>query len=1055
MPVFADKEEKLDKISKSFKEIKGQYKGANKSLFEDFYRYFYVSAPYADIQGWDEDDMYFAAASIFEFSQNLDQPYKIRVYNEADDDNWALDRTVIEIVSDNVPFIVDSVTAALHRRGFHLHFITHPMMEVSRDKSGKLQKIDEFSVDSQRSASESFIHIQLNRRLATSTLDGLRDELEAVLEKVIHATSDWKDMLEQMQKTHVELTRAEAFIEKEQDFTRQEFAEVMDFIDYIIDNHFTFLGYREYNFQEDGQTVLEKESGLGILRDDDFIIFEGYRDMKALPPEILKFRQNPSPLAIRKSTQRSQVHRDVSMDVIFVKKYDKDGKVVGERAFIGLFTSVVYSQSVLDVPFLRAKARRVLEMSKLKPQTHDYKALVDILEKYPRDEFFQASVEKIFDTGMRILELKERQRVAVFFRKDDFERFVTAMVFVPRDRFATPLRLKIQEVLEVMTGGVCEDYYTTVSDSSLARVLFVLRVKDKKGLKDFSAAQIEDKIAEISRSWHDHVRSKLIETFGSVDGAEYSKKYKEAFSEAYQSETAAGSAVCDIKKIEELLANGDITVDLYEKGKEIALKLYHRGSPIVLSDILPILENLGFRVVTEEPYHVRIQSMNEDVWIHDYRVECKKECVTDIAGIKDIFEQAFLSVWHKETADDILNALVMQAGLTHSQVNILRCYARYMRQATAYSRVFIKQTLCNYVDIAASFVRYFETKFDPDYAAKKRDKDLKTLDADIRESFNHVQTLNEDTILRGIMCVLNRTLRTNFYQRHDKDYISIKLQSEKIEFLPLPRPYREIYVYALDMEGVHLRGGKIARGGLRWSDRFEDYRTEVLGLMKAQMVKNAVIVPVGSKGGFICKAIPPMATREERQDIGIACYKKFISGLLDITDNIIDNNIKHPDQVVRYDEDDPYLVVAADKGTATFSDIANGISADYNFWLGDAFASGGSAGYDHKKMGITAKGAWESVKRHFREIGKNIQEEPFSVIGVGDMSGDVFGNGMLLSKQIKLIGAFNHLHIFCDPNPNPETSVYLTCRVQTGQIIMKNISPKVGVFSTARQNHWS
>ena len=1033
MGSFVDREEKLDKISETFKDIKKLFKGKDKVLFEEFYNLFFKAAPYADIQSWQDEEMFNVANSLFEFTKECSkkQDYKVRIFNEPLNNKvWKPQRTVIEIVSKNVPFIVDSVSACLNRLGFHIYFINHPMMEIERNEKGELKKIGEFDVQSQREDSESLIHIQLNRRLAPSTLETLEKTICEVLENVMRATADWQPMLKKMRQACGEVQNASKHIVSKDVFSSTELDEATEFLDYLINNHFTFLGCREYSFEKDGSTVIEKGQGLGILRDDDFVIFEGYRDMKVFPEEVVRFRQNPSPIAVRKSTERSKVHRDVSMDVIFVKKYNKEGKVVGEFAFIGLFTSVVYSQSVLEVPFVRSKAKKVLAESKFKPQTHDYKALLDILEKYPRDEIFQATIEFLSETTIRILELKERQRVAVFLRRDSFQRFVTAMVYVPRDRFATPLRLKIQEVLQMMTGAICTDYYTTVSDSTLARVLYVLKT-GPEGLRDFDPQQLEEKIAEIARSWADHLRGKLIEEHGEVKGAELSKKYKNSFSDAYQSVTATSSAYHDINKIEELLENGSITVDFYKKSRQLALKLYHKDSPIVLSDILPILENMGFRVVTEEPYHIRIIQNNQHVWLHDYRLECKEACITDVSEVKAQFEDAFLKVWHKQKADDRLNALVIEAGLDADKVDILRSYARYMRQATSLSRAFIKQTLTKYDGISKLFVDYFVNKFDPAVKDKTRKTKLKEIEKQLDEAYQDVETLNEDTILRNIHTLLEKTLRTNFYQRTideatgkevRKDYISFKLKSDDIPFLPLPRPYREIYVYSQEMEGVHLRGGPIARGGLRWSDRFEDYRTEVLGLMKAQMVKNAVIVPVGSKGGFVCKNIPSTASRDQRQEAGISCYKTFISGLLDLTDNLVKGQVVPPENVVRYDDDDPYLVVAADKGTATFSDIANGKSGDYGFWLDDAFASGGSAGYDHKKMGITAKGAWECVKRHFREIGKNIQEEPFTVVGVGDMSGDVFGNGMLLSKQIKLLGAFNHLHIFCDPDPDPAKS---------------------------------
>ena len=1032
MAILADVKEKNKKIQDLKKAVHKDKTFANDdygTVFYDFMALFYEGTPFDDIRNWDDDRMIGVAKSLFDGGEaRKKDDFKIRVINPTKAKHgFDLNHTVIEVVSKNVPFIVDSLTSALNRLNYQIHLINHPMMVVERDRSGKAKGFSEYNIDSKRSESESFVHIQLSRQMAPSTLKTLESTLHDILKAVMQATNDWRPMLRKINDIKDELIEHQSKQSNKQDVPH-EWDEYIEFLTYLHDNHFTFLGYREYSFQAKNKTVAAKGSGLGILQDDDYVIFEGYQDSESLPPEIIKFRQNISPIAVRKSTKRAVIHRNVNMDVIFIKKYDKKGAVIGEHAFIGLFTSTVYSQSVLEVPFAREKARKVLHTSKFQPATHDYKALVDILEKYPRDEVFQASIENLFETSVRILELKERNRVAVFFRRDVFERFVTVQVYVPRDKYGTEMRHKIQNLLESEIGGVCEDFFTTISDSPLARVIFIIRARTGT-IGDYDPQKLEEKITEISRSWRDHLRIALIDHFGQDAGAELAKKYKGAFSGAYEATTPYKSAVADIGKMEQINDDTKTLIEIYKRksSEKLAVKLYNLKNPVVLSDILPVLENMGFRVITEEPYHVKVgEETHEHIWIHDIHIECKTDCLPLLDDVKDDFEEAFLKVWAKKTSDDKLNSLVINAGLDWSEIKCVRTYARYLRQAVpAFSRLFIKETLCNYAHITRKLIDYFQTRHNPKFEGD-RDKVCKKIMDAIHDDLRYVQTLNEDRVLRHMIALFENTLRTNYYQKdkdgQPKDYISVKLNSEKLDFLPLPRPFREIYVFSEDIEGVHLRGGRIARGGLRWSDRFEDYRTEVLGLMKAQMVKNAVIVPVGSKGGFVVKTDTSKMDRQQFIEEGQRCYKIFISGLLDITDNLDGAKVIPPKNVVRYDGDDPYLVVAADKGTATFSDIANAKSADYGFWLGDAFASGGSAGYDHKKMGITAKGAWESVKRHFREMGKNIQKEDFTVIGVGDMSGDVFGNGMLLSRHIKLLGAFNHMHIFCDPNPDPETS---------------------------------
>ncbi len=1028
------KSKKVKKVKNFIKNLRLK-KGKNSDLQKDFIERLYAVAPFEDIDRWSNDKMAAIGQSFFDFAKIFDKKdFQVRVFNPVHATHgYDLNRTVIEINARNVPFIIDSVTSELARHQYRVNFITHPMMAISRDKKNSFKTVSDYKTGVDRDDTESFIHIQLNRQVAPSSLKTLERNLNRVLKQVMGATSDWQKLLGQMADIRQDLVLKKEMIVKTNDLTHAGFDSHVDFLDYLLDNHFTFLGYRGYSMDKKGNTTTDKNKGLGVLKTASSYLFDddgGSKKGPVLPPEIKKFRQQAEPIVVRKSTQRSDVHRDVNMDVIFIKRYDDKGKVVGEHAFAGLFTSTVYAQSIFDAPFVSMKARRVLRKAKFQPATHDYKSLVDILEKYPRDEMLQASVKTIHETAMSVLELKERQRVAVYFRKDDFERFVTVQVYIPRDRYGTEMRLQIKDLLEREMNGDASDFYTSISESPLARVIFIVRAKGKK-VTPFNAQTIEKQIAEIARSWNDHLRAALIEKYETDKGQEIYKNYKHAFSNGYRAETPTKSAIADIEKIEALMTNGDTVVELYKKASndQLALKLYHKEKPVVLSDVVPFFENLGLKVITEDPHEVHVglkDNKKQVIWMHDFLVECRDACIADIGLVREYFEEAFLQSWQGVYANDRLNKLVLSAGMSAADVNIARCYARYLRQAVpTLSRAFIKDTLCRYPAITQKLIKIFKVRHDISFKGR-RDAEAKKLIRSLDKDFASVSSLNEDQVLRYLTLAVQNTLRTNLYQdrtgRLSEKSMSIKLASEKLEFLPLPRPYREIFVYASDIEGVHLRGGAIARGGLRWSDRFEDYRTEVLGLMKAQMVKNAVIVPVGSKGGFVCKNDMTGKDRNEFFEEGKRCYRIFISSLLDITDNLKNGKVIPPKDTVRHDGDDPYFVVAADKGTATFSDIANSISNDYGFWLGDAFASGGSAGYDHKAMGITAKGAWECVKRHFREIGKNIQKEDFTVVGVGDMSGDVFGNGMLLSEHIKLIGAFNHMHIFCDPNPDAAAS---------------------------------
>lgn len=639
--------------------------------------------------------------------------------------------------------------------------------------------------------------------------------------------------------------------------------------------------------------------------------------------------------------------------------------------------------------------------------------------------------EQILETGVSIMRLQEQQRIALYTRPDPFGRYVSCLVYVPRDRYDTRLRLRIHEILEESFEGEIGDFYTNLDDSPLARIMFVIYV-DQKKKKKYDLDAIEAKLQEAGRLWGERLHDAMLaeghedqDTIGMLV-----MKYGDAFPVGYREQYEPRQAIFDLYKVEEAL-QGTLALDLYKcktcVGNEIRLKVYKKGAPVGLSAILPTLENMGLRVESEMPFEIKPADTKASVWIHDFMMtQSHGTEITDIDAVKRHFEEALQKIWADAVENDSLNALILNAKMDWRSVMILRTYVRYMRQmGSSFGHRYIAQALNNNANIAQMIIDLFEARHDPAIQGKM-EKATEKLQADIEQALEAVASLDEDRILRSLTNLVMATLRTNFYQLDEngepKTYLAIKMNSARIKDLPKPVPYREIFVYSPRVEGIHLRGDVIARGGIRWSDRHEDFRTEVLGLMKAQQVKNSVIVPMGAKGGFVVKRPPLNGDRKAQYDEGVACYKRFISGLLDITDNRKGKKVVPPKDVVRHDGDDPYLVVAADKGTATFSDIANGLSQDYGFWLDDAFASGGSAGYDHKEMGITARGAWESVKRHFREMNHDTQSKDFDVVGVGDMGGDVFGNGMLLSEHIRLIGAFNHLHIFCDPNPDAASS---------------------------------
>ena len=1062
MPLRAE-EQKRERIDGVLGRAGQRFAAERAEPIRRFIRQFYDHVPPEDVLQRGTDDLYGAALSLWHFAQERKPGTpKLRAFNpRAEEEGWRVGRTVVEIVNDDMPFLVDSVTAALNGLDLTVHLVIHPIIRVQRDAKGKL--IELLPVEGGNGApSESVMHVEVSEQSDPKRLAEIVRTVEHVLRDVRAAVEDWQPMLEALQRAAAALT-PDAKLPLPADDVR----EAAEFLAWLADDHFTFLGYREYRFDvADGAIGIVPGSGLGILADETYLVFDGLRNFKALPAEVQAYLRQPRALLIAKTNQRATVHRPAHMDAIGVRIFDAAGQVIGERLFVGLFTSLAYGRSSRSIPLLRRKVARVLDRAGFPPQSHDAKALQHILDTFPRDELFQISEDELFDMALGILNLQERQRIALFVRRDSFGRFVSCLVYVPRDRYNSELRRRFAAILEAAFHGAVDNFFTQVDESVLARVHYV--ISTTPGAKaDVDVAAVERRLAEAGRSWEDRLSAALVEAKGEAQGLTLLNRYGAAFPTAYRERFSAAAACADIAQIETVRgATTALALNLYKpleaEPNELGCKVYRARKPIPLSDVLPMLENLGLKVLSEEPYRIGPVGDPHPVYMQDFALIARQGGL-DVSAVRPRFEEAFARLWAGEMENDGFNRLILGAELDWRQVTVLRLYTKVLRQAgSTFSQAYMEDTLAAHPEIAAKLARMFERRFDPANAAGAAG----TSDAiagEIERDLDAVVNLDEDRILRSYLTLVRKSLRTNYFQRGAngaaKPYLAVKLASHDIDMLPLPRPLYEIYVYAPRMEGLHMRGGKIARGGIRWSDRREDFRTEILGLMKAQMVKNAVIVPVGSKGGFVVKRPPPAsAGRDALMTEVVECYKTLMRGLLDLTDNIVGDKIVPPADVIRHDDDDPYLVVAADKGTATFSDIANGVAEEYGFWLGDAFASGGSQGYDHKTLGITARGAWETVKRHFRELGTDIQSTDFTVVGVGDMSGDVFGNGMLRSEHTKLIAAFDHRHLFLDPDPDPEASfrerkrLFDLPRSSWADYDKKLISRGGGVFERGRKS---
>jgi glutamate dehydrogenase len=1009
-------------------------------LAKKFFNYY----PLEELRGRRLSDVFGSLYQWWQFIQHCD-PHKpkVRLFNPSlGADGWVCSHTALVVLQKDMPFLVDSIRIELNRRNIAIYTIKSTVLNVVRDTNHQLvELIDGENGKSQQQTSEqrkdALIVMEISAHTDQQELADICQSLQNILAEVERVVDDYQPMRAAALDTEQNLNFANAAL------TAADVQQTKAFMHWLTEDKFTFLGYAAYEFKEvDGKKVLFEipSQRLGIFRLRGGANSEANSLALDLFNEgMARFHLVPQVITFSKSSTRARVHRYAYSDYVIVKRFNARGEVVGEVRFLGLYTSVVYLMSPTNIPIIATKVAKVFARSGLDEASHDGKNLYQLLETFPRNELFLSSSTELYETVMGIAQINERSMVRLFVRPDPFGKFINFIIYVPRDYFSTKVRLAIQKLIGDVIGSHESEFTTYFSESILARVYLVFKVDSRVPIQ-LDVATLQAGIVNIVRSWEDYLYTALMEVHGEEMSAQLLREYRDAFSGAYQEQYDARTAVQDIQSINELFAGGaecesaranNIALSMYhspvgEQGASVQFKIFHSATTLALSDVIPVLENLGFRVVSESTYDLNTRS-GKLFWLHDFKLAHPFSEGIDLPSFKDNFINAFAAIWSGQADSDAFNALITNAGLHWRDVVMLRAYSSYMHQTLfPFSASYVAVALAGQAAITHKLVELFTLKFDPDLVDEKTPQRIASLQGDILARLDAVQNLNDDRIIRRFLALIDNTLRTNFYQvdgqGNFKPYLALKFSPRKLPDIPAPRPLFEIFVYSPRMEGLHLRTSKVARGGLRWSDRLQDYRTEVLGLVKAQQVKNAVIVPSGAKGGFVCKKMPANVNREQQLQEGIACYQWLIRGLLDLTDNIVEGNIFSPARVVRYDDDDPYLVVAADKGTASFSDIANAISAEYNHWLGDAFASGGSQGYDHKGMGITARGAWISVQRHFREKNIDVQTQPVTVLGIGDMAGDVFGNGMLLSQAVMLVAAFNHQHIFIDPNPDPARS---------------------------------
>ncbi|MBI3716009.1 MAG: NAD-glutamate dehydrogenase [Betaproteobacteria bacterium] len=1047
-PLEASKAALLDETVKL---IEKQLKAAERKQYEEFARRYYQDIDAEDFVERDAASWSAIARNHVDFGREFHSgAAKMRIFTPKTAENgWTAPCTVIEFVNDDMPFLVDSIAMEINRQGLAAHQILHPLFRVERDPHGAIVRL---APPEEGSKLESWIHVEIERISDPARIEALGRGMESVLADVRAAVEDWPKMKGKVSEILADLGGAAKVVPLE------ELDEARAFLSWAAENHFTFLGYREYELAtKDGADILKivANSGLGILREPK--LGGQSASFNELPAALRALARKPQLLVLTKANSRATVHRAGYLDYVGIKRFDAAGKVTGERRFIGLYTSSTYHADPQTVPLLRQKIAKLMARAGFPPSSHGGKNLFSIVESFPRDELFQIDDEELFETAMGILRLGERARTRLFARRDVYGRFYSCLIYLPRENYNTEVRVKLQDILKRAFAGTSAEFNVQLSESALARIHMLIRTSPASAPK-VDLKTLEAEVIATLRRWEDGVFEVLSSSQGEEIANQARREFVLPFPAAYREDVSAEQAVQDFVATQRLSEQNPVVATLYQADGAAAgtlrFRLYRLGQSVPLSMSLPMLENMGVKVQGERSY-IFARNHAPGVHLHDFELTHGWGAVS-LPGIKVKFEDAFQRIWSRQIENDGFNRLTLAAGLAWDDILVLRAYAKYLKQAGfTFSQSYVEQTLAHHPAITRDLAALFQCRFDP-ARGSGRDQAVADCAALVEQQLDDVANADEDRILRRALATLQATVRTNFYQRNageHKAFLSLKLESAKVPELPEPRPLWEIFVYSPRFEAIHLRGGKVARGGLRWSDRQEDFRTEVLGLMKAQMVKNAVIVPVGSKGGFVLKAAPPAGEREAYLKEGVDCYRNFLRGLLDVTDNLVKGKVSPPADVVRHDPDDPYLVVAADKGTATFSDFANGISAEYGFWLGDAFASGGSVGYDHKKMGITARGAWESVMRHFREMEVNTQTTDFTVTGIGDMSGDVFGNGMLLSRHIRLVAAFDHRHIFLDPNPDTAKSfaererLFALPRSSWEDYNAKLISEGGGVFS--------
>ncbi len=1010
--------ERIGQIS----DIATSYVQKDKSLFDYFIHSYYQPLHHETAETISDADLAGMALHHFTLLKAYDgnKPQLAILNPIAEEQHFHSSHTVIQIVAYDRPFLVDTILMSLEEQGIDVHRTYNIIVNVERDESDNIAHVE--SVHESNTSHMSLIHCEISYQ-DNEELNALKKMLLAKIDTLDIVVDDWQQIRARLTDIKVDLGSKplpEIFYSKE---------EIQAFLDWVLDEHFIFLGYREYRL-EDGDNLdlfAIGNSGLGLLRGGSEDTLS--KSFDELPGNLKELLTEPRVLMLSKSSRVSPVHRPVYMDFLGIHKFDDNGKLIGEYRFIGLFTPQAYQLSVQQIPLLREKASKIMEMADLPRDGHAYHKMMHVINSLPRDDLFQASVEELYPTVSGISQLQDKKSLRLFSRIDHYQRFVSCLVYIPRDKFNTELRIKVQNVLKEAYGGTSSGFTTEFNESEHARVHVHVRTVPGH-VNEIDTAALEAKLSALMQSWSDNYQKMLLDNVGEQQANALTRRFLSYIPAAYQERFDARTAVEDTKRLAGLSEEQPMIWHLYQStgdaGNQLHLKLYGRQQPVILSKVLPILENFGVSVISAQTYEFDLPE--QPIWMQEYELILEHVDTIDMQVVRTQFEDSLKQIWAGRIESDSFNELVLTTKLDTYDVVVLRALSRYMMQAKApFSNAYIQQTVVKNSEISVSLGDLFDARMNPRYTENERTTKTRQIQEQITKALADVSSLDEDRILRWYLDLINAMVRTNFYQKEAdgqrKDRLSFKFLAADIPNLPKPKPMFEIFVYSPRVEAVHLRGGKVARGGLRWSDRMEDFRTEVLGLVKAQMVKNAVIVPVGSKGGFIVKTKTMADGREAFQAEGIACYQAFLRGMLDVTDNIVDGNIVPPADTVRHDEDDPYLVVAADKGTATFSDIANALSSEYNFWLDDAFASGGSVGYDHKAMGITARGGWESVKRHFRMRGMDIQNrDDFTVVGIGDMSGDVFGNGMLRSTHTKLVAAFNHLHIFIDPNPDTAAS---------------------------------